>query len=122
MLSLETSTGGPPPETNVITNPKHPTLHNLLMVYPVMIAVVKNLSFRQLIALAQTDKGCFAFLRGGDWDADVRRWDNIRSKCSEVCEFSDSHDYFDPIKEIKACKDCKHGVCDVRILLSFPLT
>lgn len=121
MLSLGTGAGGsPPPETNVITDPKHPTLHNLLMVYPVMIAVVKNLSFRQLIALAQTDKGCFAFLRGGDWDADVRRWDNVRSKCSEVCEFSDSHDYFDPIKEIKACKDCKHGVCDVRILLSFP--
>lgn len=90
--------------------PERLTLHNLLIVYPVIITIVKNLNFRQLIALAQTDKGCFTFLCGGNWDVDVQRWNNIRSKCLEICEFSDYHDYCDPIMEIKACKDCNYGV------------
>lgn len=107
MLSVDITGGNSRSLPNVIVEPERLTLHDLLVVYPVTIAIVKNLSFRQLIALAQTDKDCFAFLRGGGWGVDVRRWNNIRSKCSEICEFSDYHDYFDPIKEIRACRDCK---------------
>lgn len=121
MSSVDITGGNSRSLPNVVVEPGRLTLHDLLVVYPVIIAIVKNLSFRQLIALAQTDKDCFAFLRGGGWGVDVRRWNNIRSKCSEICEFSDYHDYFDPIKEIRACRDCKYGVCDVRIRCHSPL-
>lgn len=111
-----TAKDNPLQETNVTTEPRPLTLHNLLVVYPIVTSIVKNLSFRQLIALAQTDKSCFAFLRGGDWGIDLRRWNSLRANCSEICDFSSYHDYFNPTM-MKACWDCRYGVCDVSIVV-----
>lgn len=88
-------------------------LQDLLVVYPIVTSIIKNLGLRELISLVLTNKICFAFLRGRDWNADNRRWDNLRSNYSEVCEFGAIHEYLPPITAIEACHGCKHGVCDV---------